>query len=207
MAVDPQRVEAFIASAEPTDDLVALLADLEARGLREYVTIDYRIVRGLAYYSGIVYEAFDTDGAFRAIAGGGRYDGLIEKISNGKVKLPALGFGMGDVVLSELLASKDLLLAPSGSCDLYLLIEEPSHRAVSLQLLQEARDAGIATEYSFSDVRGDKQVKKALELGATWSARIDIEAPEVVVRHLKTREERRLPRESWTAAYPFQVSG
>ena len=61
--------------------------------------VDYGVIRGLAYYTGAVFEAFDRQGEFRAIAGGGRYDNLVKLISGGKVDLPALGFGMGDVVL------------------------------------------------------------------------------------------------------------
>ena len=67
--------------------------------------VDYKVIRGLAYYTGPVFEAFDRKGEFRAIAGGGRYDNLVKLISGGKVNLPALGFGMGDVVLLELLKS------------------------------------------------------------------------------------------------------
>ena len=62
------------------------------------VAIDYNVIRGLAYYTGVVFEAFDRKGEFRAIAGGGRYDQLVKLLSQGKVDLPALGFGMGDVV-------------------------------------------------------------------------------------------------------------
>ena len=71
--------------------------------------IDYQVIRGLAYYTGVVFEAFDRKGEFRAIAGGGRYDNLVKLISGGKVDLPALGFGMGDVVLLELLKARGLL--------------------------------------------------------------------------------------------------
>ena len=66
-----------------------------------WVTIDLKIVRGLAYYTGIVFELFDAKGELRAICGGGRYDKLLQSL--GGVDLPALGFGMGDVVLAELL--------------------------------------------------------------------------------------------------------
>ena len=68
---------------------------------------DLRIVRGLAYYTGIVFEIFDRKGEFRAICGGGRYDRLLELV--GGEPLPATGFGMGDVVLTELLADRGLL--------------------------------------------------------------------------------------------------
>jgi ATP phosphoribosyltransferase regulatory subunit HisZ len=78
------------------------LQNLAARGLGSFVKIDYQVIRGLAYYTGVVFEAFDAKGEFRAIAGGGRYDNLVKLISGGKVNLPALGFGMGDVVLLEI---------------------------------------------------------------------------------------------------------
>src|SRR6185503_12328831 len=103
------QVKSFIAKAEPTPELKSVLDNLSARGLQDFVRIDYNIIRGLAYYTGIVFEAFDIKGEFRAIAGGGRYDNLVKLISGGKVDLPALGFGMGDVVLLELLKSRQLL--------------------------------------------------------------------------------------------------
>ena len=66
-------------------------------GIGNYVKLDYNVIRGLAYYTGPVFEAFDP-GEFRAIAGGGRYDHLLKLITKGKQDIPALGFGMGDVV-------------------------------------------------------------------------------------------------------------
>jgi histidyl-tRNA synthetase len=96
-------VNTFIESGKPTVELQSILDNLAARGLRDFVKVDYRVIRGLAYYTGTVFEAFDARGEFRAIAGGGRYDNLVKLISGGKVNLPALGFGMGDVVLLELL--------------------------------------------------------------------------------------------------------
>ena len=77
---------------------------LEALGVRDWVTLDLSIVRGLAYYTGIVFELFDAKGEFRAICGGGRYDTFSQSL--GGVDLPALGFGMGDVVLGELLRAR-----------------------------------------------------------------------------------------------------
>src|SRR5215468_1376875 len=83
--------------------LEQLVDGLRARGLADFVAIDVGIVRGLAYYTGIVFEVFDHARNFRAIAGGGRYDNLIAQLSDGAVSLPALGFAMGDVVLCELI--------------------------------------------------------------------------------------------------------
>src|SRR5206468_1347019 len=102
-------VKEFIAAARPTTELDVILQNLTARGLGDFVKIDYNVIRGLAYYTGPVFEAFDQQGEFRAIAGGGRYDSLVKLISGGKVDLPGLGFGMGDVVLCELLRERGLL--------------------------------------------------------------------------------------------------
>ena len=86
-----------------SDKLSRLVDELRARGLSQFVDVDVRIVRGLAYYTGIVFEVFDRAGKFRAIAGGGRYDNLIGQLSDSAVNMPALGFAMGDVVLGELI--------------------------------------------------------------------------------------------------------
>src|SRR5881394_4324572 len=83
-----------------------LVDGLGARGLAGYVDIDVKIVRGLAYYTGTVFEVFDRAGKLRAIAGGGRYDNLIAQLSDGEISMPALGFAMGDVVLGELLRER-----------------------------------------------------------------------------------------------------
>ncbi|MDQ3119814.1 MAG: ATP phosphoribosyltransferase regulatory subunit, partial [Verrucomicrobiota bacterium] len=86
-----------------SEKLQRLVEGLQQRGLAEFVRVDLRIVRGLAYYTGVVFEAFDCHGKLRAIAGGGRYDNLIHQLSDGAASLPAGGFAMGDVVLGELL--------------------------------------------------------------------------------------------------------
>src|SRR5215469_6517578 len=90
-------------SGGKSEKLEQLVDGLRARGLADFVAIDVGIVRGLAYYTGIVFEVFDRAGKFRAIAGGGRYDNLIAQLSDGAVSMPALGFAMGDVVLGELI--------------------------------------------------------------------------------------------------------
>src|SRR5204863_9983879 len=94
---------ATLKSGGKSAKLEQLVDGLRARGLADFVAVDVGIVRGLAYYTGIVFEVFDRAGKFRAIAGGGRYDNLISQLSDGAVSLPALGFAMGDVVLSELM--------------------------------------------------------------------------------------------------------
>jgi len=96
-------VFATLKNGGKSEKLDNLVDGLRGRGLADFVSIDIGIVRGLAYYTGMVFEAFDRAGKFRAIAGGGRYDNLIAQLSDGAVSMPALGFAMGDVVLGELI--------------------------------------------------------------------------------------------------------
>ena len=181
-------VNAFIEGGQPTTELKTILDNLAARGLSEFVKIDYHVIRGLAYYTGVVFEAFDRKGEFRAIAGGGRYDNLIKLISGGKVNLPALGFGMGDVVLLELLKARNLLPKFDAGIDVFVLIEDESLRGNSLKLVQDLRAAGKTVEYSLTPTKADKQFKRAQELKALFTAKLD-NCDYVRLRNLKTREE------------------
>jgi histidyl-tRNA synthetase len=126
-------VTGFITASQPTPELQRVLDNLAARGLGGFVKIDYNVIRGLAYYTGVVFEAFDKKGEFRAIAGGGRYDNLVKLMSGGKVDLPALGFGMGDVVLLELLKARGLLPKFDAGVDVFCLIEDEALRAALAQ--------------------------------------------------------------------------
>jgi histidyl-tRNA synthetase len=188
-----EQVEAFITAATPTPELESILANLRARGLGDYVQIDYRIIRGLAYYTGPVFEAFDRKGELRAIAGGGRYDNLIKLLSGGKVDLPALGFGMGDVVLLELLKARGLLPAFDAQIEACVLIEDETLRNESLKLVSDLRAAGLVTEYSLTPMKSDKQFKRAMELKAAYTVRLERDPSGGVLaktKNLKTREER-----------------
>ncbi len=186
-------VTGFITASQPTPELQRVLDNLAARGLGGFVKIDYNVIRGLAYYTGVVFEAFDKKGEFRAIAGGGRYDNLVKLMSGGKVDLPALGFGMGDVVLLELLKARGLLPKFDAGVDVFCLIEDEALRADSLKLITELRCAGKVVEYSFISLKPDKQFKRAMELNAANTARLERAADgalQVKLKNLKTREER-----------------
>ena len=187
-----EQVRNFIDSGEPTEELQAVLDNLAARGLGDYVKIDYNVIRGLAYYTGVVYEAFDRHGKFRAIAGGGRYDQLVSLVSDGKNDLPAAGFAMGDVVLAELLKDRKLLPEFNQSIDAFVLIEDESLRAASLGLVQQIRDFGLNAEHSVVPQKPDKQFKRALEMGALYSVRLT-GPQEAVIKNLSTREESTWP--------------
>lgn len=182
-------VNTFINSGTPTAELASIISNLTARGMGDFVKVDYHVIRGLAYYTGPVFEAFDRKGEFRAIAGGGRYNNLVKLISGGKVDLAALGFGMGDVVLLELLKARGLLPQFEAGVEVVILIEDETLRPQSLKLVQDLRLAGRVVEYALTQTKPDKQFKRAQELKAEFTAKIEGEAM-VKVRNLKTREEK-----------------
>jgi len=188
-------VNEFIAAGRPTPQLEEIVRNLQARGMGGFVKIDYHVIRGLAYYSGVVFEAFDKKGDFRAIAGGGRYDQLLHLISGGKVDLPALGFGMGDVVLLELLKARGLLPEFKAAIEGWCLIEDETLREPSLALVQHLRDAGFAVDYALVPAKSDKQFKRAVELQARYTFKLErLPDGELVVKlkNLATREEKTL---------------
>jgi len=184
------QVKAYVAAAEPTPDLREILDDVCARGLSDYVAIDYSVIRGLAYYTGPVFEAFDRKGVFRAIAGGGRYDQLVKMLSGGRADLPGLGFGMGDVVLLELLKDRGLLPEFGAGAEVFVLSEPGGSRAEALSLVQWLRDRGCAVDHSFTPQKLDKQIKRAVELGCLGLARAEGSGlRKAWCRNLRTREE------------------
>ena len=188
-----EEVREFIQASRPTTELKAILDNLAARGLGDFARVDYGIIRGLAYYTGVVFEAFDLKGHPRAIAGGGRYDNLIKQMSGGKVDLPALGFGMGDVVLLQVLRDRALLPRFNAVVDLFCLIEDESLRAPSLALIGQLREAGCAVDFSLTPAKPDKQFKRALELGAAATFRLEQNQQNrciVRLKNLRTRTEK-----------------
>lgn len=198
------EVMAFIDEAKPTAELQLILDNLAARGLDGYVKVDYGVIRGLAYYTGTVFEAFDRKGQQpRAIAGGGRYDNLVQLISGGRVQLPALGFGMGDVVLLDLLKGRGLLPKFDAGLHAFCLVEEEMLRPETLKLIQNLRTSGLAVDYSLIPAKPDKQFKRAQELKARHTLKLE-QAPggelTVRIKDLKTREERTLPLTEAVAA-------
>jgi histidyl-tRNA synthetase len=191
-----ERVRAFIAAAEPTPELASVLADLTARGLGDFAKVDYGVIRGLAYYTGTVFEAFDRKGEFRALAGGGRYDHLVKLVSGGKVDLPGLGFGMGDVVLTELLKARGLARPPAAwRLQFFLLIEDETLRPDALRLVQQLREAGASVDFPLTPAKGDKQFKRATDLGARQTLKLQRAGDSALharIRNLETRSEETL---------------
>lgn len=151
--------ERFPSAAQAGEPLRESLSALDAMGLGDFIDLDLTIVRGLAYYTGTVFELFDAQRALRAICGGGRYDNLLQQV--GGVDLPALGFGMGDVVLAELLKERGLAPnAPTGA-QVFLVAVTAQDRPAVLRLAHDLRDAGLRVEYALDDDKMGKQLKLA----------------------------------------------
>lgn len=201
-----EAVDAFIAGkGADWAPLQALLADLSARGLGPYVSVDLGIVRGLAYYTGIVFEVFDTARSLRAVAGGGRYDNLCALI--GGTDLAACGFAMGDMVIGEFVRSTPAAearlkewLAANGCADVFVVTADESRRAEALGAVQALRTAGYAADYSYNPAGVGKQFKTAEALGARAAVTVGAEFPEVRIKNLVTREERAVDFSVLTAA-------
>jgi histidyl-tRNA synthetase len=200
--IPAESVFAFMRSKVATPDLAPVVSDLAARGLGGFVELDYAIVRGLAYYTGVVFEVFDRAKHERALSGGGRYDGLLALMSDGKVNLPSLGFGMGDVVLANLIADTAHAKARMGdwlarerACDIYVVVAKEDLRAEALALVQELRDAGHRVDFALAAAKVGKQFQMAEALGARVAVLVGDEWPQVKLKTLATREERLVPRE------------
>jgi histidyl-tRNA synthetase len=180
-----------------------LVDGLGARGLAGFVDVDVKIVRGLAYYTGTVFEVFDRTGKLRAIAGGGRYDNLIGLLSDGAVSMPALGFAMGDVVLGELIrdraATRERLesaIKDQSKIDIYAVIAKEQRRGDALEQIQSLRDRGYRVDYSFTADKVAKQFQNAENTGARIALLYGDEWPQVKVKNLATREESLVPNDA-----------
>ena len=175
------------------ESLRTTVAALGTMGLGEFVSVDLTIVRGLAYYTGIVFELFDRGKELRAICGGGRYDNLIKEIAG--IDLPCVGFGMGDVVLGELLRERQKAFEAPGQLDAFLVAVGGEDVAPVLTLAAGLRDRGIAVEYALRNQPIRKQLELAAARGASRAVIIgpdERKAKVAVVRDLKTGKQRKV---------------
>ena len=176
--------------------LRSTIAALDAMGLGGYLDLDLGTVRGLAYYTGTVFELFDARGELRAICGGGRYDNLLAAL--GGVDLPALGFGMGDVVLGELLRDRGLAPAAGGTVDVFLAAIGSDDLPPMLALGHELREAGLRVEYALAPQAVGKQLKLADSRGARMAIVIgpdDRARGEVMLKDLAANTQSGVPRD------------
>ncbi len=179
----------------------ALLGDLASAGFSGFIQIDLGIVRGLAYYTGFVFEAFEASGAGRALAGGGRYDALVKKL--GGPELPAVGFAMGDVTLADLLKAKHLFPEPPVRLDFFAVVGGEHERSCALEDAARLRAAGYRVDYPLKVSAFGKQFKLAGQSGARFAliyGSDEIERGVVKLQDLSSGEERELPRAELLAA-------
>jgi histidyl-tRNA synthetase len=171
---------------------------LDALGVGEWVEFDLSIVRGLAYYTGIVFELFDAGRELRAICGGGRYDTLLRQL--GGTDLPALGFGMGDVVLAELLRAKGLMPKWEARVDVWVAFGDDALLDDTMRVARRLRDRGLSVEYALGGQQLARQLKAAAAAGARDALILqadELKRGEAVVRRLADGEEARVRLDEW----------
>ncbi len=194
-----QAVDNFISSSAADKHFSSIMQNLKARNLSDHVMIDLGVVRGLAYYTGTVFEVFDRGKAMRAVAGGGRYDNLCGLISNDTTSMPACGFAMGDVVITDLIketknAHSRLLshLGAANTTDVQVIIADESIRHEALYTIQHLRNAGFRVNYSMTENKVGKQFTQAEHAKARVAVIIGSEYPQVGVKDLVERKEEKI---------------
>ncbi len=194
-----EQVQEFIAHppADASPAYAAIREDLAARGLDAFIKLDLSIVRGLAYYTGVVFEVFDARQAMRAVAGGGRYDTLVATLSDGAVDLPATGFAMGDYVIRNLIEETPHALMEmevwlrrhASPCVVYVVVADEACRLDALRLVTALRRAGISTDFPLVRAKVPKQFQSAERSGARFSLLVGTEFPDLKLKVLSSRVE------------------
>ena len=171
-------------------ELNLLFDVIDSYGISEWVEFDASIVRGLAYYTGAVFEAHDRTGEFRAICGGGRYDKILSTL--GGKDLPATGFGFGDMVIMELLAEKNLIPELVSDIDDIVIPLNSDLRNAAVMVAASLRNSGRTVDLVLEDKKMKWAFKHAERIGA---ARLVLLAPDewsrkmVKIKDLDTGEE------------------
>ncbi|MDD5459539.1 MAG: histidine--tRNA ligase [Phycisphaerae bacterium] len=178
------------ALAESVDEIMRLFELLDTMGVAQYCVFDPSIVRGLAYYTGVVFEIHDCVGELRAICGGGRYDNLLRDF--GGPAIPATGMGMGDCVLEILLEQRGLLPAPATrKLDYFVAYVDEKYRQKAVETVAGLRAAGFAADFSYKAAGLGKQLKQASSLGAAKAVIIgeEIEDGKVAIKDMRSGEQ------------------
>ena len=171
-----------------------LLGGLTAMGLERFIEVDLGVVRGLAYYTGFVFEAFDRKGELRALAGGGRYDDLVQKL--GGPAFPAVGFAIGDMTFALLLEQRGLTPTMVQAPDVYCVIGGEAERIAAFGAIQTIRASGYRVDYPMRDVAFGKQLKAASDSGAKLALIFgadELAKGVVKIRNLGDRTESEVP--------------
>jgi len=185
-----------------------VLVGISAMGLADFLTVDLSVVRGLAYYTGFVFEAYDRKGDLRALAGGGRYNDLIKKL--GGQDLPAVGFAIGDVTTGLLLEQHKKSEPNANAPAVYAVIGGEAERKAAFADIQALRAGGVRVEYPFKELAFGKQFKAAAESGAKLALIYggdELARGIVKLRDLTDRSERDMPRDQVVTLVRKLLSG
>lgn len=192
---DPRNLPAWVAGDSGVDqaraELDELMGLLESYGAAEYVRFDIGIVRGLAYYTGPVWEVFDKGGTLRSLFGGGRYDNLIA--ATGGQAMAACGFGAGDVTMSLMLDELKLWPSAAAAVDCYVLYADPSAMATAAEVVGQLRRGGRSAQFMLNPTSLSKQMKLAADSGARFALLVglgDVAPGKIRLRLLATGHER-----------------
>ncbi len=181
------------AAQAAVDELKELFRLLDMMGVSDFYSFDISIVRGLAYYTGVVFEVHDKLGELRAVCGGGRYDNLLKDFGGPSVS--ATGMGMGDCVLEILLENKGLLDSarePLG-VDYYIAALDKELVEASFEIAAKLRAKGLSAEFAYKPIKMKKLMKQASTLGAMHCVILGqefIESKELVVKNMASKEQR-----------------
>jgi histidyl-tRNA synthetase len=206
--LNPGTVYEFLKT--PADSLPGfgeLFRELRWRGLEKFVELDLTIVRGLDYYTGLVFEFFDRKKENRSLAGGGRYDNLVSVISDGAVDLPAAGFAIGDVTLGNLLCELEhtksrVDQALRNRLAAFIVVADESLRENAIQLANSLRQSGIPVDYALQPAKVGKQFQLAEALGAARTVVVGREWPQLRVKQLSDRTEKIISKDEIHTIFP-----
>lgn len=186
---ETKGVKSVLGENENMAEISSLLESL--KGYKDYVVFDPSVVRGLSYYTGIVFEAYSRAGHLRAIAGGGRYDGLLEKI--GGHPLSGVGFGFGDVVIMDILEEMGKIYVDDRELDFYIIPLSKDRLSTAFGLALAAREKNLSADLDFKC----RKIKPALSEGAKNKARFcailfpeEFENGKIKIKNMKSQEER-----------------
>lgn len=186
---DPEAQDAI-------ERMEALIRSLESRGIAAAVEIDLSIVRGLAYYTGLVFEVFDQQGDLRAVCGGGRYDELVELFDGQPT--PAVGFAIGDAVIEELMKREGVWPAETLRTDVYVLPVSDGEQQVAQELATDLREEGLTVESDLADRSVGSQLGYAETIGAELTiiaGSRDLEQDAVTLKDMDSGDEELVPLE------------
>ncbi len=186
---------------QETSEIIELMSLLGEMGVGDYFLFDPGIVRGLAYYTGIVFEIYDKADELRAICGGGRYDNLLKDF--GGPSISATGMGMGDCVLEILLEEKGLLekQLPKTQPEYFVACVDESFKDTTVEVTMKLRSKDLTANFSYKAAKLSKQLKKASEQNAQKCIIIGEEFKDnkLVIKDMATGEQEEIERDKFFA--------